>query len=84
MDLDEKHFLVYLKWVFSNFNYIKLSIGGLNFMRSQREIQNDIYAVYGFVRIADEIVDTFHEFDKETLLNEFEADLKFALDRKIK
>lgn len=47
------------------------------------KIQNDIYAVYGFVRIADEIVDTFHEFDKETLLNEFEADLKLALERKI-
>lgn len=47
------------------------------------KIQNDIYAIYGFVRLADEIVDTFHEFDKETLLNEFEADMKTALDRKI-
>lgn len=47
------------------------------------KIQNDIYAVYGFVRIADEIVDSFHDFDKETLLNEFENDLKIALERKI-
>ncbi|MGB0881184.1 MAG: phytoene/squalene synthase family protein, partial [Polaribacter sp.] len=40
-------------------------------------------SIYGFVRIADEIVDSFHEFDKETLLNEFETEMKTALDRKI-
>ncbi|MFY0599570.1 MAG: phytoene/squalene synthase family protein [Cyclobacteriaceae bacterium] len=33
-----------------------------------------IYAIYGFVRYADEIVDTFHEFDKEKLLREFKED----------
>lgn len=37
-------------------------------------IRNPIYSIYGFVRLADEIVDSFHEFDKEQLLNEFEAD----------
>ncbi|MGB1315137.1 MAG: phytoene/squalene synthase family protein [Chitinophagales bacterium] len=47
------------------------------------KIQQDIYSIYGFVRIADEIVDSFHEFDKETLLNEFETEMKTALDRKI-
>ena len=47
------------------------------------KIQNDIYAIYGFVRLADEIVDSFHNYDKETLLNEFEADMKVALERKI-
>ncbi len=47
------------------------------------KIQQDIYSIYGFVRIADEIVDSFHEFDKEILLNEFEAEMKTALDRKI-
>lgn len=47
------------------------------------KIQQDIYAIYGFVRFADEIVDTFHEYEKETLLNEFEADLFLALDRGI-
>jgi 15-cis-phytoene synthase len=31
-----------------------------------------IYSIYGFVRFADEIVDTFHDFDKETLLADFE------------
>lgn len=37
-------------------------------------IREDIHAIYGFVRLADEIVDSFHNFDKETLLNEFEQE----------
>ncbi|WP_299061064.1 phytoene/squalene synthase family protein [uncultured Polaribacter sp.] len=37
-------------------------------------IRKDIYNIYGFVRFADEIVDTFHDFDKETLLLKFEQD----------
>ena len=40
-----------------------------------------IYAIYGFVRIADEIVDTFHEFDKKTLLEEFIRDTGLAIER---
>ena len=47
------------------------------------KIQGDIHAVYGFVRLADEIVDTFHEYDKESLLNEFEMNLWNSIDRKI-
>lgn len=47
------------------------------------KIQNDIYAIYGFVRFADEIVDSFHDYDKKLLLDEFEIDLHKALDRKI-
>jgi phytoene synthase len=42
-----------------------------------------IYAIYGFVRYADEIVDTFHEFDKETLLNTFRQDTYRAIEQKI-
>jgi len=38
------------------------------------EIQQGIYSIYGFVRSADEIVDTFLEYDKESLLNKFEED----------
>jgi phytoene/squalene synthetase len=38
-------------------------------------IRDAIFSIYGFVRFADEIVDTFHEYDKETLLNKFEEDL---------
>lgn len=47
------------------------------------KIQNDIYAIYGFVRFADEIVDSFHGYDKKLLLDEFEVELNKALDRKI-
>lgn len=38
------------------------------------EIRTAIFSIYGFVRYADEIVDTFHEFDKALLLNAFEND----------
>ncbi len=46
-------------------------------------IRQDIYNIYGFVRFADEIVDSFHEYDKELLLDEFSADLFKAINRKI-
>ena len=42
-----------------------------------------IYAIYGFVRYADEIVDTFHDHDKENLLKEFKHDTYEAIERKI-
>jgi phytoene synthase len=48
-----------------------------------QHIRQDIYNIYGFVRFADEIVDTFHDYDKRTLLNRFEKDLKNAIDEKI-
>ena len=38
-----------------------------------------IYGIYGFVRLADEIVDTFHEYDKEGLLKEFKDETYKAL-----
>lgn len=37
-------------------------------------IRPHIYNIYGFVRFADEIVDTFHEYEKEVLLEQFEKD----------
>ncbi len=43
------------------------------------QIQNAIYSIYGFVRLADEIVDTFLGHDKEILLDKFEADYYEAL-----
>ena len=46
-------------------------------------IRQDIYNVYGFVRFADEIVDTFHDYDKEFLFEMFEKDLESALQNKI-
>ena len=39
-----------------------------------RNIRDAIYSIYGFVRFADEIVDTFHDYDKKTLLQKFEND----------
>lgn len=36
-----------------------------------KDLRCDIYNIYGFVRFADEIVDTFHEYDKEILFNDF-------------
>lgn len=38
------------------------------------KIRTDIYNIYGFVRFADEIVDTFHDYNKEQLMDHFERD----------
>lgn len=46
-------------------------------------IRNHVYNIYGFVRFADEIVDSFHDYPKEELLDRFEADLYHSLDQKI-
>ncbi|MBD3863658.1 phytoene/squalene synthase family protein [Olleya marilimosa] len=46
-------------------------------------IRQDIYNIYGFVRFADEIVDTFHDYNKKELFKRFEEDLEFALRDKI-
>lgn len=48
-----------------------------------KEIHSPIYSIYGFVRLADEIVDSFHEFDKAKLLNEFTESTKQAIENKI-
>jgi phytoene/squalene synthetase len=42
-----------------------------------------IYAIYGFVRYADEIVDTFHDYDKKFLLDKFRYDTYEAINQKI-
>jgi 15-cis-phytoene synthase len=47
------------------------------------KIRADIYNIYGFVRFADEIVDTFHDYDKEQLMRHFEQDYYFAKEQKI-
>ena len=48
-----------------------------------KNIQNEIYSIYGFVRFADEIVDTFHEFNKKKLLNKFKKDTHESIKNKI-
>ena len=46
-------------------------------------IRQDIFNIYGFVRLADEIVDTFHEYPKQELLEDFEKELWRSVDNKI-
>lgn len=46
-------------------------------------IRPGIYAIYGFVRLADEIVDTFTGYNQKVLLEEFVEDAKKAISRKI-
>jgi phytoene/squalene synthetase len=48
-----------------------------------KRFREPIYNVYGFVRFADEIVDSFHGYDKSTLLRRFEEDTFLAIDEKI-
>ena len=48
-----------------------------------RRFHDSIYAIYGFVRYADEIVDTFHDKDKELLLDRFEKDTFQAIEENI-
>ena len=42
---------------------------GVHFL--SKDLQGPIHAIYGFVRFADEIVDTFHDYEKQELLKEF-------------
>jgi phytoene/squalene synthetase len=44
------------------------------------KIREDIYSIYAFVRFADEIVDSFHGYDKNKLINQFEADYYAAIE----
>ena len=48
-----------------------------------KSIRNDIFNIYGFVRFADEIVDTFHDYPKKQLLDEFEKELWSSIENKI-
>ncbi len=48
-----------------------------------KKLRNPIYAIYGFVRLADEIVDSFHDFDKAYLLAKFKEDCFEAITQKI-
>ena len=48
-----------------------------------KDLQEHIYNVYGFVRFADEIVDTFHGHNKEALLQQFRNETYAAMDRRL-
>ncbi len=48
-----------------------------------KSIHEAIYSIYGFVRLADEIVDTFHEYPKKAMLDDFKSETYLALERGI-
>ena len=54
---------------------------GISFLN--KDFHHPIYGIYGFVRFADEIVDSFHAYDKKTLLEEFKRDTCLSIERKI-
>jgi phytoene/squalene synthetase len=54
---------------------------GIYFLESR--LRNPIYSIYGFVRVADEIVDSFEGYDKEYLLSKFRQDTWEAIDKRI-
>jgi phytoene/squalene synthetase len=54
---------------------------GIRFLN--KDFHDPIYGIYGFVRLADEIVDSFHDYDKATLLEEFKTETYQAIERKI-
>jgi 15-cis-phytoene synthase len=54
---------------------------GIQFLN--RDFQDPVYGIYGFVRFADEIVDSFHDYDKAQLLEEFRNETYKSIERKI-
>lgn len=54
---------------------------GIRFLAS--DLQQPIYAIYGFVRFADEIVDSFHDYDKSSLLKDFTRQTYDAIEHRI-
>jgi phytoene synthase len=52
-------------------------------MAFDKRFRYPIYAIYGFVRYADEIVDTFHDFDKQKLIADFRTQTFLAIEEKI-
>src|SRR4051812_13455034 len=49
----------------------------------KKDVRQPIYAIYGFVRLADEIVDSFHDYPKSQLLAELKEETFTAIDRGI-
>lgn len=55
----------------------------LGIMLFDKTIRHHIYSVYGFVRFADEIVDSFHDYNKRELLEQFKKETYDAIDKGI-
>lgn len=55
----------------------------LGILALKPSIRPSIYAIYGYVRLADEIVDSFHNYDKKMLLERFEKETWNAIEESI-
>jgi phytoene/squalene synthetase len=55
----------------------------LGILSLNKKYRDPIYGIYGFVRFADEIVDTFHQHQKQALIERFEEDTYLAIEQKI-
>lgn len=55
----------------------------LGILALKPSIRTAVYAIYGYVRLADEIVDSFHDYDKSKLLNRLKKETENALSEKI-
>jgi len=69
-----------LSRLFTNAYSTSFSLG---ISRLTKELQAPVYAIYGFVRLADEIVDSFHDYDKVNLFMRFRLEVDKALEEKI-
>ena len=79
-----KHLFDELSYSVSKITTKKYSTSfSLGILALKPSIRNAIYAIYGYVRLADEIVDSFHEYDKEKLLNRLKTETKNALEERI-
>ncbi|MBN2520445.1 MAG: squalene/phytoene synthase family protein, partial [Bacteroidales bacterium] len=54
---------------------------GIEFLH--KKFHDSIYSIYGFVRFADEIVDTFHHYNQIELLNRYKEDAYLAITNEI-
>ncbi len=75
-----KHLFDELSYSVSKITTQKYSTSfSLGILALKPSIRPAIYAIYGYVRLADEIVDSFHGYDKEKLLNRLKLETKQAL-----
>lgn len=79
-----KHFFDELSYSVSKITTQKYSTSfSLGILALKPSIRKAIYAIYGYVRLADEIVDSFHDYDKTKLLNRLKIETENALSEKI-
>lgn len=79
-----KHLFDELSYSVSKITTKKYSTSfSLGILALKPSIRSAIYAIYGYVRLADEIVDSFHGYDKEKLLNRLKVETENALQEGI-